>query len=262
MKIYVVDAFTDTMYQGNPAGVCLLDKMRSTDWMQKVAAEMNLSETAFIFKAENIYSLRWFTPVAEVDLCGHATLASAHILWEEQLSLEDTLRFQTLSGNITVERNKNKIHMNFPIEDAVKCDPPNVLVEGLGIAFEYVGRNRLDYLVEVKNEEIVRNLNPKFNILKNADARGIIVTSRSENMNYDFVSRCFYPGLGVNEDPVTGSAHCCLGPYWSKKVNKNRLHAKQLSKRQGILDLDLLENRIIISGMAVTTLKGELVIKE
>lgn len=262
MKLYIVDAFTDTMYKGNPAAVCLLDFTQSDIWMQKVANEMNLSETAFIFPTEEGYILRWFTPQAEVDLCGHATLASAHILWQEEICSNNVITFKTKSGDITAEKNNGWIQMDFPVEKASECVPPTELIEGLnGILFRYVGKNRMDYLVEVANEEVVRSLQPRFNILSNVDARGVIVTSKSDNQAYDFVSRCFYPALGVNEDPVTGSAHSCLGPYWGGKLNKNKLQAIQISERQGVLDLVLRGSRIIISGKAVTTLKGKLILQ-
>ncbi len=260
MKMYIVDAFTDTPYRGNPAAVCLLDTVKSDDLLQKVASEMNLSETAFVLRTDdNSYSLRWFTPEAEVDLCGHATLASAHILWEEKISVSEMIRFQTKSGEITAERMNDRIRMNFPIERAVECAPPAELTEGLGVPFQFVGRNRMDYIVEVDSEETVRKLKPRFHILKNLKARGIIVTSRSGDTDYDFASRCFYPAIGVDEDPVTGSAHCCSGPYWGEKLNKTKLQAIQLSERQGVLDLVMEGTRVLISGKAVTTLRGELV---
>jgi len=259
MKIYIVDAFTSVMYRGNPAAVCLLDSLKSDDWMRSVANEMHLSETAFLYPNNDNYLLRWFTPITEVDLCGHATLASAHILWEENICSSDIITFKTKSGKITAERMNNRINMNFPVEICRHSSAPPELMDGLNIPFRYVGRNRLDYLVEVENEETVMQLRPDFNILKQVDTRGVIVTSRSDHVGYDFVSRCFYPALGVNEDPVTGSAHCCLGPYWGNQLHKNRLRAIQLSERQGELDLELTGERIIISGQAITTMRGELV---
>lgn len=259
MNIYIVDAFTNTKYRGNPAAVCLLESRQSSKWMQQVAAEMNLSETAFVYASEGYYELRWFTPLAEVDLCGHATLASAHILWEEKICLSPVISFKTKSGRITAERIKDWICMDFPIETASACSPPSALIEGLNTSFRYVGKNRLDYLIEVESEEIVKELRPDFNQLKTLDARGIIVTSKSGRSCYDFVSRCFYPALGVNEDPVTGSAHCCLGPYWGNILKKDKLRAVQLSHRQGKLELKLKGHRILISGQAVTTLRGKLI---
>ncbi|GIP31826.1 PhzF family phenazine biosynthesis protein [Paenibacillus sp. J2TS4] len=259
MDIYIVDAFTSEPFKGNPAGVCLVDSNVSERWMQDVASELNLSETAFLYKQEEGYILRWFTPLAEVELCGHATLASAHILWEKQICPEPEIKFVTKSGILTATKDKDDIRLSFPLEPAEDCDPPRELIEGLGVPLQYVGKNRMDYLVEVENEELVRGLVPDFNLFKRVNSRGIIVTSVSGKEAFDFVSRCFYPALGVDEDPVTGSAHCCLGPYWSNKLKRNRLQAIQLSERQGILKLLVSEDRIQISGQAVTTLQGSLV---
>lgn len=258
MNIYIIDAFTDKRYRGNPAAVCFLETEKSDQWMQNIANEMNLSETAFLIRRGEEFSLRWFTPQAEVDLCGHATLASAHLLWEEQICKGNEIRFITKSGLLTANKNENWIQMNFPKELEQKCVPQNELIEGLGVHYNYIGKNRLDYIIEVDDEETVRDLQPNFNLWKSVKARGIIVTSKSNRMGIDFVSRCFYPAIGVNEDPVTGSAHCCLGPYWQVKLKKNDLIALQLSKREGLLKLTILEERIIISGKAVTTLRGEL----
>lgn len=258
MNIYIVDAFTEKPYRGNPAAVCILDAAKPDAWMQSIAAEMNLSETAFLLKEEDGYSLRWFTPQAEVDLYGHATLASAHILWDEQLFGEYEIRFITKSGLLTARKDGDWIQMNFPLEVAEECDPPAGLKEGLGVAFKYIGKNRLDYLVEIDDEETLRNLQPNFRGLKGIKSRGIIVTSPSRRPGIDFVSRCFYPALGIDEDPVTGSAHCCLGPYWQRKLHKNELTAMQLSKREGYLKLTVLETRVLISGRTITTLRGEL----
>ncbi len=258
MNIYIVDAFTDKPYKGNPAAVCILESTKSDEWMQSVANEMNLSETAFLFENEGEFSLRWFTPEAEVDLCGHATLASAHILLSQYLLMNREIRFKTKSGLITAEKVGDWIQMNFPLEIEEPCDPPLELIEGLNVEFKYVGKNRLDYIIEVENEELLKSLRPDFNLLKLVQSRGIIVTCKSDRSEIDFVSRCFYPSVGVNEDPVTGSAHCCLGPYWQKKLDKSELNALQLSKRGGFLKLSVLETRILISGQAVTTLSGKL----
>lgn len=258
MKIYIVDAFTEHPYKGNPAAVCILDSERSDQWMQNVASEMNLSETAFLIEENEGYSLRWFTPEAEVDLCGHATLASAHILWEESIFCGEEVRFITKSGWLSAKKIGQWIQLNFPLEREQESEAPIELVEGLGTDFTYVGKNRLDYLVEVEDEETLRNLQPNFRLLKTLKSRGIIVTSKSNRSQADFVSRCFYPALGVDEDPVTGSAHCCLGPYWQRKLNKNDLIAIQLSKREGLLKLSVGTERILLSGQAVTTLRGDL----
>ncbi len=238
--------------------MCILESEKSVDWMQDIANEMNLSETAYLLRQGEDFSLRWFTPEAEVDLCGHATLASAHILWEEQFFKDNEIRFNTKSGLLTATKEGNWIQMNFPLEVEHESIAPIELAEGLGINYKYIGKNRFDYIVEVADEEAVRNLQPNFNLWKSVKSRGIIVTSKSNRSNIDFVSRCFYPALGVNEDPVTGSAHCCLGPYWQRKLKKNELIAVQLSKREGLLKLNILEGRILILGQAVTTLRGQL----
>jgi predicted PhzF superfamily epimerase YddE/YHI9 len=258
MDIYIVDAFTDKPYKGNPAAVCFLESEKSDRRMQSIANEMNLSETAFLMKQGGDYSLRWFTPEAEVDLCGHATLASAHILWEEKIFKGNEIRFMTKSGLLSAIKDGSWIQMNFPLVLEQKNIPPTELIEGLGVSFGYVGKTRQDYIVELGNEEAVSELQPNFNLLKSGNFRGVIVTSKSNRSGIDFVSRCFYPALGVDEDPVTGSAHCCLGPYWKSKLNKNELTALQLSKREGLLKLMVLEERILISGQAITTLSGKL----
>ncbi|MFW5995797.1 MAG: PhzF family phenazine biosynthesis protein [Halanaerobiaceae bacterium] len=261
MKIYQVDAFTQEPFAGNPAGVCLLEKKMSDEWMQNVAREMNLSETAFLQPEDKGFRLRWFTPESEVDLCGHATLASAHILWETGMVNESKqINFFSNSGKLTASRREGGwIELDFPLEQEEESEPPEILLEALGIEPEYVGRNRFDYLLEVESEETVRNLEPDFNLLKKVDTRGVIVTASSRKEEYDFVSRFFVPGIGVDEDPVTGSSHCCLGPYWKKKLGKSELNAVQLSERGGELRVKVLDNgRIKLLGQAVTVLKGEL----
>lgn len=259
MDIYIADAFTNKRYKGNPAAVCILEEELSSDSMQNIANEMNLSETAFLLRQGKQYILRWFTPETEVDLCGHATLASAHILWDQQLFTGEEIRFSTKSGILTANKVHDWIQMNFPLENEHECVPPNELIDGLGVSYTYIGKNRLDYLVEVEDEETVRTLQPNYRLWKSVESRGIIVTSRSSRSDIDFVSRCFYPAIGVDEDPVTGSAHCCLGPYWQRKLNKSELIAEQLSKREGLLKLKVLEDRVIILGQAVTTLRGKLI---
>ncbi|MFI2856693.1 PhzF family phenazine biosynthesis protein [Paenibacillus sp. JSM ZJ436] len=259
MNIYVADAFTSQPYTGNPAGVMVLDQPMPETWMQSIASEMNLSETAFLVPIEKDYELRWFTPASEVDLCGHATLASAHILWEQGYSQAEVLRFHTKSGILTAARQKDGwIAMDFPQEVESSCPAPQALAEGLGAEYVYVGRNRMDYLVEVASEDILQQLAPDFGKWKSLDARGIIVTSSCQREGMDFVSRCFYPAVGVNEDPVTGSAHCALAPYWSQRLGKNELAAEQISKRTGVLRLRIHPGRVEIIGQAVTTLKAVL----
>lgn len=259
VAIYTVDAFTNQAFKGNPAGVCMTPGAVSEEWMQNVAAEMNLAETAFLHKVDGSYSLRWFTPEVEVDLCGHATLASAHILWTEGYDDAPELRFMTKSGMLSASREGDWIHLDFPLERDNVCEPPEFLVEALGVPFKYAGRNRLDYIVEVENEDVVKSLRPNKELLKLLEGRGVIVTGRANDQAIDFVSRCFFPGIGIDEDPVTGSAHCCLGPYWQTRLNKNELSALQVSKRGGVLKLKLEGERIRISGQAVTTLKGYLI---
>lgn len=258
--IFQVDAFTDKPFAGNPAGVCVLPEPRSERWMQDVAREMNLSETAFLLKQEDGFQLRWFTPAAEVDLCGHATLASAHILWEtEYLQPQEQARFHTRSGLLMAERlDGNWIELDFPAKPEQTTDAPPHLLEALGIQAQYVGVNVFDYLVEVDTEETLRNMQPDITLLAQVPVRGVIVTSRASTPDYDFVSRFFAPRVGVNEDPVTGSAHCCLTPYWSKRLGKNELLAYQASARGGVLRVRISDDRVKIGGQAVTTLRGEL----
>jgi PhzF family phenazine biosynthesis protein len=258
--IFQVDAFTDKPFAGNPAGVCVLPELRSERWMQDVAREMNLSETAFLLKQEDGFQLRWFTPAAEVDLCGHATLASAHILWEtEYLQPQEQARFHTRSGLLMAERlDGNWIELDFPAKPEQTTDAPPHLLEALGIQAQYVGVNVFDYLVEVDTEETLRNMQPDITLLAQVPVRGVIVTSRASTPDYDFVSRFFAPRVGVNEDPVTGSAHCCLTPYWSKRLGKNELLAYQASARGGVLRVRISADRVKIGGQAVTTLRGEL----
>ncbi|MFC0561561.1 PhzF family phenazine biosynthesis protein [Halalkalibacter alkalisediminis] len=258
--IYVVDAFTNQAFKGNPAAVCVLSTSQDDIWMQNIAAEMNLSETAFLHPYKDGYSLRWFTPNTEVDLCGHATLASAHILWElGHMNSEQPIRFYTKSGVLTASKSGEWIELDFPSEQPKQENIyPKELIEGLGIQPLYVGRNRFDYLIEIDSEQMLRELNPNFSLLEQIDTRGIIVTSKSPSTEYDFFSRCFFPAVGVNEDPVTGSAHCCLGPYWQEKLNKNEFLAYQASKRGGILKIKLHNDRVFLLGQAITILRSEL----
>jgi len=255
-----VDAFTDRAFAGNPAAVCLLDGPRDERWMQNVAREMNLSETAFLIKGEDGFDLRWFTPEAEVNLCGHATLASAHVLWEEDiLDKRGTARFHTRSGLLTALRKDGWIEMDFPAEPQKPAIAAPALSRALGATPVYLGKNRFDYLVELESEEALRNLHPDFSLLKTIPARGVIVTSPSDSKNYDFVSRFFAPALGINEDPVTGSAHCCLGPYWQKRLKKDSFTAYQASARGGIVRVTVQGDRVLLGGQAVTLLRGELI---
>lgn len=257
--IFQVDAFTDKPFLGNPAGVCILSEPKDATWMQYVAMEMNLSETAFLYKTGDGFNLRWFTPSTEVDLCGHATLASAHILWEMgYLNQNELARFNTKSGLLTASKRDIWIELNFPSEPPTEATAPNEIIDALKVTPKYTGKNRFDYLIEVCSEETVRSILPDFNLLKDAPVRGVIVTSLARGNQYDFVSRFFAPAVGVNEDPVTGSAHCCLGPYWRGRLNKDELLAYQASKRGGIVKVRVKDDRVYLGGQAVTVLKGEL----
>jgi PhzF family phenazine biosynthesis protein len=259
ITIYQVDAFTDRPFSGNPAAVCITDEIQDESWMQNVAREMNLSETAFLHKQAEGYNLRWFTPAIEIELCGHATLASAHILWEIGL-LEPGKQatFHTLSGILTAQQQGKWIEMNFPATVEEQAIAPSGLIEALGVPVKYVGKNKFDYLVEVESEDVVRNIQPDLSLLMPVAARGIIVTSLAGSAEYDFVSRFFAPNVGVNEDPVTGSAHCCLSPFWSKRLGKDELVGYQASARGGVVKVRYAGDRVFLGGQAVTVLRGEL----
>jgi PhzF family phenazine biosynthesis protein len=259
VPIAVVDAFTDQPFRGNPAAVCVLPEARSPDWMQQLAQEMNLSETAFLYRQDDGFELRWFTPVLEVELCGHATLASAHVLWEGgYLRPGQPARFYTRSGLLTAERRGEGIQLDFPATPAQETSPPDELLHALGVEARFVGKYRSHYLVEVDGEEVVRRMKPDFRALAEVAARGIIVTSRSDSPPYDFVSRFFAPTAGINEDPVTGSAHCCLGPFWKSRLGKDEFLAYQASRRGGVVRVRVALPRVLLGGKAVTVLRGEL----
>jgi PhzF family phenazine biosynthesis protein len=259
IPIYQVDAFTDKPFAGNPAAVCILAAPADEKWMQNVAREMNLSETAFIYRENEGFRLRWFTPAVEVDLCGHATLATAHILWETgRLDPGKQACFHTKSGLLKAKRNGSLIELDFPSKPEESADPLPGMAEALGTPFRYVCKNKFDYLVEVDSEEIVRNLKPDFSMLLQIQARGVIVTSKARKEPFDFVSRFFAPRVGVNEDPVTGSAHCFLGPYWAKRLEKKSFLAFQASQRGGEIRVRLEGDRVFLGGQAITILRGEL----
>jgi len=261
LTIVQVDSFTNELFAGNPACVCLLNEPADSSWMQDVAREMNVSETAFLARRPaGEFALRWFTPVVEVELCGHATLASAHMLWEEgHLPRTDQARFHTQSGLLTAQVRDSWIDMDFPIEAATLAPTPPGLVEAIGAEPRYVGQNRFDYLVELDNETTVRGLRPDVRRLEELlSARGVIVTSRGETDTFDFVSRFFAPAVGIDEDPVTGSSHCCLGPYWASRLGKDRLTAYQASARGGVVGVRVDGDRVVLSGQAVTVFRAEL----
>ncbi len=257
--LFQVDAFTDRPFAGNPAAVCLLTEPADAAWMQRVAAEMNLSETAFLHPDGDAYRLRWFTPAVEVELCGHATLASAHILWEQgRLRPEAPARFQTRSGLLTAVRRGDAVELDFPANPAEPCAAPDGLADALGAAPRFVGRSRFDYLVELENEAAVRATRPDFARLAALPVRGVIVTAASAAVGFDFISRFFCPAVGVNEDPVTGSSHCTLGPFWRTRLGKDEMTAFQASARGGLIGVRVEGARVRLSGKAVTVLRGEL----
>jgi PhzF family phenazine biosynthesis protein len=258
--IVQIDAFADKPFTGNPAGVCLLDGPREEQWMQLVAREMNLSETAFLYPTDDGYNLRWFTPSVEVKLCGHATLASAHHLWESGRAKSDaTLRFHTHSGLLTASKRENLIELDFPARPVTEVSPPPGLLDALGVTGSFVGKSAYDYLVEVASESMVRAIIPDQGKLKQIAVRGVIVTARSSSSEFDIVSRFFAPGAGVDEDPVTGSAHCTLGPYWAPKLGKTELRAYQASARGGSMLVTVRGDRVLLAGEAVTVFRGELI---
>lgn len=249
--LHVIDAFTDEPFKGNPAAVCVVEAAEDDAWMQRVAREMNLSETAFVRPIDGGFHLRWFTPEAEVALCGHATLASAFTLWTTGvLPPASAARFHTLSGWLTCRRQGDWIEMDFPAKPVTIVDAPPGLVEALGCDAVAVGLNGMDYLVEVADAAVVRALAPNFTALSTLPVRGVIVTSLGDEPGVDFVSRFFAPAVGVNEDPVTGSAHCALGPYWGRALNKTDLVARQVSARGGTVRVGLRGDRVLLSGQA------------
>ncbi len=254
-----VDAFTDTPFAGNPAAVCLLDGAREAAWMQAVAAEMNLPETAFVVAHADGFGLRWFTPTLEVDLCGHATLAAAHALWQERrLASDVAARFHTRSGVLTATHRGAWIELDFPAEPAAETEPPAALPAALGTAAKWTGRNRFDWLVEVDSAATVRALAPDLVRLATVPTRGVIVTAPADDARFDFVSRFFAPAAGIPEDPVTGSAHCCLGPFWGPRLGKTELAGYQASRRGGTVRVRLAGERTVLAGMAVTIFRAEL----
>ena len=254
--IYQVDAFCADGFLGNPAGVCVLNTpWPEQQWMRDVAAKMNLSETAFLRPGppKGEYSLRWLTPKAEVKLCGHATLASAHVLWERAFLEKGTsVRFETQSGSLLAHKENELIILDFPAKPSVKAEPVPGLLHALGVSAVYVERSEFDYLVEVESAKTLRNLKPDFQRLGKLPVRGVIVTAPSDDKRFDFMSRFFAPAVGVDEDPVTGSAHCTLTPYWAAKLGKTRFVACQVSERGGVLNLELKGDRVQLGGRAQT----------
>lgn len=260
-KITQVDAFTNEAFRGNPAAICVMDAFPVKSWMQALAIEMNLSETAYVVSNGDRFDLRWFTPGAEVKLCGHATLAAAHVLWEEGFVPQDArCTFDTLSGELEARQEDGFIVIRFPLESTSERSVPDGLNEALGTSVDTVFENRLGYLVvEVENEDVVKNLQPEFAPLGKMPFHGYAVTARGASDDVDFVSRFFGPGLGINEDPVTGSAHCVLGPYWQSRLGKDTMQAHQLSARGGVLRVHVGGDFVELGGEAITVMRGTLV---
>jgi PhzF family phenazine biosynthesis protein len=254
-----VDAFTDKPFAGNPAAVCLLNEPRDASWMQAVAREMNLSETAFLHPQDGGYRLRWFTPAVEVDLCGHATIASVHALSEwGRLAAGARAEFHSNSGLLSATRSGDWIELNFPALHAKAEAPPFDIEKMLGAKPRFIGKSRFDYLVEVDTEQDVRKLQPNIQQMITLAVRGVIVTAKASTPEFDFISRFFAPGAGVAEDPVTGSAHCALAPYWRERLGKDEMLAYQASARGGVVGVRVAGDRVILRGKAVTVLRGEL----
>jgi PhzF family phenazine biosynthesis protein len=262
MPLYCADAFTDRAFAGNPAAVCVLSQPADEGWMQRVAAEVNLSETAFLVPAgPRRWDLRWFTPAVEVELCGHATLASAHVLWTEgHAQAPEAIAFETASGTLTARPEGDGIALDFPAEPVEAASPPAGLVEALGVEAVWTGRNRRDWLVEVATPRDVRKAEPDFGALRGVAERGVMITSPGDG-DHDFTSRFFAPAVGVDEDPVTGSAHCALGPYWGRRLGRNELVGYQASARGGVVRVRNAGDRVVLSGTAVTVWRGELAVQ-
>lgn len=259
IPIYQVDAFASSVFSGNPAAVCILEEWLDDSRLQSIAAENNLSETAFLVQNKDDFKLRWFTPTTEVDLCGHATLATAFVQFVCRKWNEDTIRFQTRkSGELTVTRKDDALEMDFPARPAYPVAPPDSLRRALGVTPENVYGSAEDLMVVVDSEKTVAQAQPDFAALEQMDFRGIIVTAPGDEC--DFVSRFFAPRVGVPEDPVTGSAHCVLIPYWAEALDKKYLHARQVSKRGGELFCRLVDDRVKISGKAALYLEGTITI--
>ena len=261
LRYFVVDAFTNRPFAGNPAAVVPLDHWKDDRWLQNVAMEMNLSETAFFVPNANGFDLRWFTPKAEVDLCGHATIASAVALAQlGQLPDGSRVAFSTRSGVLGAERQGSRIVLDFPALIARKCEPPPGLLESLQVAGKCVGKSKFDFLIEVSSESALREIKPDFKLLASVECRGVIVTAPGNDPQFDFVSRFFAPAVGVDEDPVTGSAHCLLAPYWGARLGKSKMVAYQASARGGIVHVEVRGERVMLGGEGVIFATGELTI--
>lgn len=259
LTIFQADAFTQEVFGGNPAAVCPLEHWLDDQLLQSIAAENNLSETAFFVKKDNHYELRWFTPALEVDLCGHATLAAAHVLFQHLEYEKDTIDFHSRSGLLQVKKHNKGYAMDFPARvPQLVANPPKALFKALKTTHREIRRTKDYMLIAFEKEANIRDMNPDFGLLNTMDALGFIVTSPGDNV--DFVSRFFAPRAGINEDPVTGSAHCDLVPFWAEKMDKNHFHALQISERGGEIFCEYVGDRVILIGQAVTYLQGQIVV--
>jgi PhzF family phenazine biosynthesis protein len=257
--IFQVDAFTDRLFAGNPAAVVILDQQADPIWMQSIAREMNLSETAFVHPQQGGFHLQWFTPQVEVDLCGHATLATAHILWQiEMVKRTETIRFFTRSGWLAASLRDDLIELDFPSVPVIPADITEEIIKAVGLRPDFVGISGEEWLFEYIDEKTIRDLRPDFSALKQRKGRALVVTAPSALPGIDFVSRYFAPWIGIDEDPVTGSSHCILGPYWGRKLGKSYLTAYQASSRGGTVNVRLSGDRTYVGGKAVTVFTGVL----
>jgi PhzF family phenazine biosynthesis protein len=256
LKVYVVNAFSEKQFGGNPAAVVQLNEWLSDELMQQIAAQNNLAETAYFVPQENDYSIRWFTPTVEVNLCGHATLASSFVMFNHLGYSRDRIIFHSKSGPLMVTRNNGMITLDFPADEPVETVDDGLIEKALEIKPKSVYDSRFDYMVVLGNQSDIEALKPDLSLIRKLPSRGLIVTAKGDKA--DFVSRCFFPQSGIDEDPVTGSAHCVLVPYWAKQTGKNRLSAIQLSARRGYLDCELSGDRVLMSGYANTYLEGDI----
>lgn len=261
INFWQVDAFTNKIFTGNPAAVFVFEKMPETDLMMKIAKEMNLSETAFVIK-DKYLTIRWFTPTSEVNLCGHATLSAAHILWQEKMVNEDKIVLQSKSGPLSVTKNGSGYTLDFPLQPPVEKDYTHHVYQlGLALAEEYIGSNGEDCMVVVSDDIIVRQYSPNYQKISDLPERGFLLTAKDSSGKFDYIYRSFFSKLGIPEDPVTGSANTCLADYWSKRLDKTKLKAYQASERGGTLDIEVVNDRVLITGEAVTVFKGMMYLK-
>ena len=261
MLMSIINTFTEEAFKGNPAAVCYLNEEKDPNWMQAVAKEINVPTTAFIRSLNNEYSLRWFTPTTEIPICGHGTLASSFFFWFLGfVDKEKSITFHTKSGVLKAQLIDDWVQLQFPAILEEKVVVPDLLIKALGVEPVYVGKNKLDYLVEVESEDIVRNLKPNIDLITQLPVRGVIVTSQSSTNELDFISRFFSPAQGIIEDYVNGSSHCCLGPYWKNKLHKTDFIAYQASERGGIIKVRVLDENVLLCGKSITIFDGQLTV--